>query len=105
MSQWPSRVRASSRRLIVFSSVKSPVNLSAWMPPDEIIDARTHFLEVQPVDQPTLATLATLYAADEMMRESERAAAAASPSQTFNFLIPHIEFLWKQVTRSVAKAA
>ncbi len=96
------RPHTAQCRLMVFSSVKSPVNLSAWMPPDEIINVRTHFLEIQSVDQPTLATL---YAADEMMRESERAEAAATPAQTFTFLIPHIEFLWKQVTRSAAKAA
>jgi hypothetical protein len=86
-------------RLMVFSSIKAPVNLSAWMPPDEIIDARTHFLDVQPADQPTLATL---YAADEMMRESERGTGAAGAAATFTFLMPHIEFLWKQVTRPAA---
>lgn len=83
-------------RLVVFSCVKAPVNLSAWMPPDEIIDARTHFLDIQPVDQPVLATL---YAADEMMRDAERGALGVPPSETFTMLVPHLEFLWKQVTR------
>jgi hypothetical protein len=66
------------------------------MPPDEIIDARTHFLDVKPVDQPVLATL---YAADEMMRDAERGALGVSPAETFSMLLPHLEFLWKEVTR------
>ncbi len=83
-------------RLVVFSATKAPVNLAAWMPPDEIIDARTHFLDVQPVDQPLLATL---YAADEMMRDAERGSLGVNPEETFAMLLPHLEFLWKQVTR------
>lgn len=83
-------------RLVVFSAMKAPVNLSSWMPQDEIIDARTHFLDVQPVDQPVLATL---YAADELMRDSERGSLGATPAETFAMLVPHLEFLWKQVTR------
>jgi hypothetical protein len=85
-----------SCRLVVFSSGKAPVNLAAWMPPDEIIDARTHFLDVKAVDQPVLATL---YAADEMMRDAERGALGVSPAETFSMLLPHLEFLWKEVTR------
>ena len=85
-------------RLVVFSATKAPVNLAAWMPQDEIIEARTHFLDVQPVDQPLLATL---YAADEMMRDAERGALGVSPEETFAMLLPHLEFLWKQVIRPV----
>jgi len=91
------RARSSAPcRLVVFSATKAPVNLAAWMPQDEIIDARTHFLDVQPVDQPLLATL---YAADELMRDAERGSLGVSPDDTFAMLVPHVEFLWKQMTR------
>ncbi len=92
---------STSTRLVVFSATKAPVNLAAWMPQDEIIDARTHFLDVQPVDQPLLATL---YAADEMMRDAERGSLGVNAAETFAMLVPHLEFLWKQVTRP-AKAS
>jgi hypothetical protein len=91
----PSR-KGAPCRLVVFSATKAPVNLTAWMPPDEIIDARTHFLDVQPVDQ---TVLASLYAADEMMRDAERGSLGVSPGETFAMLVPHLEFLWKQITR------
>lgn len=89
-------LQTSPCRLVVFSATKAPVNLAAWMPQDEIIEARTHFLDVQPVDQPLLATL---YAADEMMRDADRGALGVSPEETFAMLLPHLEFLWKQVAR------
>ncbi len=92
----PAAVKGVRCRLVVFSAVKAPVNLSAWMPPDEIIDARTHFLDLQPVDQPLLATL---YAADEMMRDADRGSLGISHDETFAMLMPHLEFLWKQMTR------
>ncbi|HWB07416.1 MAG TPA: hypothetical protein VG796_30610 [Verrucomicrobiales bacterium] len=85
-------------RLVVFSAAKAPVNLSSWMPQDEIIDARTHFLDVQSVDQPLLATL---YAADEMMRDADRGTLGVSHDETFAMLMPHLEFLWRQITRPV----
>jgi hypothetical protein len=81
-------------RLVVFSATKAPVNLAAWMPPDEIIDARTHFLDVRPVDQ---SILATLYAADELMRDAARGAFQVSQEETFAALVPHLEFLWRQM--------
>jgi len=91
-------VNTAPCRLVVFSATKAPVNLSAWMPPDEIIDARTHFLDVRPVDQ---SLLATLYAADELMRDAARGALHASQEETFAALVPHLEFLWKQLMRPV----
>lgn len=84
-------------RLVVFSASKAPVNLSAWMPQDEIIDARRHFLDVRMVDQ---SMLATLYAADELLRDAGRGVLGATPDQTFTALVPHIEFLWKQMPRA-----
>ena len=72
--------------------------LSAWMPPDEIIGARTHFLDIRTVDQ---ATLATLYAADELLRDAARGALTVPPERVFAALVPHIEFLWKQMPRPV----
>ena len=88
----------ASCRLVIFSSLKAPVNLSAWMPQDEIIDARTHFLHLRTVDQ---STLATLYAADELLRDAARGALRVTLEQTFAALVPHIEFLWKQMPRPV----
>lgn len=85
-------------RLVVFSASKAPVNLSAWMPQDEIIDARRHFLDVRAVDQ---SMLATLYAADELLRDAGRGALGTTPEHTFSALVPHIEFLWKQMPRAV----
>ncbi len=84
----------SACRLVVFSAAKAPVNLAAWMPPDEIIDARTHFLDVLPVDQ---SGLATLYAADELMRDAARGTLHVSEEQTFAALVPHLETLWRRV--------
>ena len=91
-----SRHAARPVRLVVFSSVQAPVPLQSWLPPDEIIEARTRFLEILTVDQ---ATLASLYAAGELLRESERGALGAGTGETFSCLAPHIEFLWKELSR------
>jgi len=88
-------------RLVVFSASKAPVNLTAWMSPDEIIDARTRFLDVQTVDQ---SMLATLYAADELMREAARGQHGVNPEEVFAALVPHLEFLWKRAARPPVRA-
>lgn len=83
-------------RLVVFSSSQAPVNLTAWMRPDEIVHARARFLDIQTVDQPTLAVL---YAADEVLHEAESGRLNVPVADAFQALVPHIDFLWRRVTR------
>ena len=89
----------SGCRLVLFSSSQAPVNLGGWMRPDEIVEARGHFLDVQTLDQPSLAAL---YALDELLREAERGALGANVSDTFAALAPHVEFLWHRLTRPLS---
>ncbi len=83
-------------RLVVFSSVQMPVNLSLWMPPDEIISARSHYLDLQPLDR---TELAALYAGDEVLRDAARGALPLNPQETFSQIASSLEFLWKRLTR------
>ena len=81
---------------MVFSSSQAPVNLTAWMRPDEIVHARARFLDIQTVDHPTLAVL---YAADEVLHEAESGRLNVPVADAFQALVPHIDFLWRRVTR------
>ena len=86
-------------RLAVFSAVQSPVNLSNWMPQDEIIHARSHYLDLQPLERQELAAL---YAGDEILRDAARGALALNDSDAFTHIAPAIEFLWRRLTRARA---
>ncbi|MES2706695.1 MAG: hypothetical protein V4726_08855 [Verrucomicrobiota bacterium] len=83
-------------RLVVFSAAAAPVNPAAWLHPDEIPSARTRFLNLQTLDHPSLATL---YAAAEVLHESERGTLSAGSSDAFAAMAPHLEFFWKRLTR------
>lgn len=83
-------------RLVLFSVATAPVNLSAWLPQDEIISARARFLDLQTLTQPELATL---YAADEVLREAERGSLAIGSPDAFAAMAPRLEFFWKRLTR------
>ncbi len=88
-------------RLAVFSAVQSPLNLAAWMPPDEIIHARSRYLDLQPLERQELAAL---YAGDEILRDAARNALALNASDAFAHIAPAIEFLWKRLTRARSAA-
>lgn len=99
------QARAESRpgtRLVVFSVDGSPVDLTGFLRPDEIVHARSHYLDVQRFDHPELASL---YAADDVLRDAERGELGAPVSEVFAALSPHIDFLWKRITRPLPAPA
>ncbi len=83
-------------RLVIFSSASSPVNLATWLDQDEIVSARAHFLDLQTLDHPSLAAL---YATDETLREVERGTLTQGSADAFVSMAPHLENLWKKLTR------
>ena len=83
-------------RLAVFSEAARPVPLHAWVRPDEIIGARTQFLDVHTLDDGQLAGLA---AAGELLREAERGGGVAGPAEVFGVLAERLAFLWRELTR------
>jgi hypothetical protein len=83
-------------RLAVFSEAERPVSLHAWMSADEIIGARTQFLDVHTLDEGQLAGLA---AAGELLREAERGGGVAGPAEVFGVLAERLAFLWRELTR------
>jgi hypothetical protein len=83
-------------RLAVFSEAARPVPLHAWVRPDEIIGARTQFLDVHTLDEGQLAGLA---AAAELLREAERGGGVAGPAEVFGVLAERLAFLWRELTR------
>ncbi len=86
-------------RLVMFSAAAAPVNLGVWLHQDEIVSARAHFLDLQTLDHPALAAC---YAADEVVRESERGTLALGSADAFAALAPQLEPLWKKLTRPLA---
>jgi hypothetical protein len=88
-------------RLAVFSEAARPVPLHAWVRPDEIIGARTQFLDVHTLDEGQLAGLA---AAGELLREAERGGGVAGPAEVFAVLAERLAFLWRELTRMPERA-
>ncbi len=66
---------------------------------DEIVSARAHFLDLQTLDHPSLAAC---YAADEVLRESERGTLPLGSADAFAAMAPQLETLWKRLTRPLA---
>lgn len=96
------RQRASyvpGSHLVMFSAAAAPVNLGTWMHQDEIVSARAHFLDLQTLDHPSLAAC---YAADEVLRESERGTLPLGSADAFTAMAPQLETLWKRLTRPPA---
>ena len=93
------RQRASyvpGSRLVMFSAAAAPVNLGGWLHQDEIVAARARFLDLQTLDH---LSLAACYAADEVLRESERGTLPLGAAEAFTAMAPHLEMLWKKLTR------
>ena len=86
-------------RLVLFSAAAAPVNLGVWLHQDEIVSARAHFLDLQTLDHPSLAAC---YAIDEVLRESERGTLPLGIADGFTAMAPHLETLWKKLTRPLA---
>ena len=83
-------------RLAVFSEAARPVPLHTWVRPDEIIGARTQFLDVHTLDE---GQLAGLTAAGELLREAERGGGVTGPAEVFAVLAERLAFLWRELTR------
>jgi hypothetical protein len=65
------------------------------MAADEIIAARSHFLDIHSLDQ---VELASLYAAHALLAPATGTDSAATAT-AFAATAPHISFLWKNLTR------
>ncbi len=92
---------APASRLVVFSAAATPANPQDWIPQDEIPASRPSFLDLQTLDHPQLAAL---YAADEVLRECEAGSLPLASADGFAAMAPHLEGLWKRLTRPLAPA-
>lgn len=90
-----SLTRSHPVRLAIFSTPLHPAPLRSWMAADEIIAARSHFLDIHSLDQ---VELASLYAAHALLAPATGSDAAAK-TNVFAATAPHISFLWKNLTR------
>ena len=87
--------RSQPVRLAIFSTPLHPAPLRSWMAADEIIAARSHFLDIHSLDQ---VELASLYAAHALLAPATGTDSAATAT-AFAATAPHISFLWKNLTR------
>ena len=87
--------RSQPVRLAIFSTPLHPAPLRSWMAADEIIAARSHFLDIHSLDQ---VELASLYAAHAILTPATGSDATAK-ANVFAATAPHISFLWKNLTR------
>jgi hypothetical protein len=82
-------------RLAIFSTPLQPVPLRSWMAPDEIIAARSQFLEIHNLDQVELASLGAAHA----LLSPAGGSLPDAKASLFAATAPHISFLWKNLTR------
>ncbi|MBP7950499.1 MAG: hypothetical protein KA004_12660 [Verrucomicrobiales bacterium] len=85
------------QRLTVFSAQQSPADLQQWLAADQIAEAKGRYLDIVSLDQDSLATL---YAADELLHASEHANEGLPPAdEIFLVLSDHLDGFWKRLTR------
>jgi len=90
-------------RLTVFSAQQAPVELQHWISADQIVEAKSRYLDLVTLDQDSLATL---YAADELLHSAEHGNEGLPPvDEIFQILSGHLDSFWKRLTRPLAPAA
>lgn len=86
--------------LAIFSAVEDPVDLQRWMAPSEAEGALNRYVDIISLEPETLATL---YAADEMLHNAEHSDEDAScPEEVFAVLSPYLEPFWQRLIRVLA---
>jgi hypothetical protein len=88
--------------MTVFSLTKAPLNLADWLDAEDVRLVRQH-MDLVELDSDQLATL---YAVDEVLHESERPnSGLPDPGNSFTTLAPLLESFWKRITRPLASEA
>jgi len=83
--------------LAIFSASQEPVDLAAWLGNDAGHQAQLTYVDVVSLDPDSLATL---YAADELLHSAEHTPEGGrTPDEIFAALSPIIEPFWKRLTR------
>ncbi len=84
--------------LAIFSSSQEPTDLQPWLTSEELhAPTPPPFLDIVSLDAPTLATL---YAADELLHASEHAPQPTHPlDEVFTTMAPHLDSFWKRLLR------
>lgn len=83
--------------LAIFSAAQEPVDLHWWLAPEEISIAQQQYVDVITLDADSLATL---YAADELIHTSEHNTGHPhTPDEVFTAVASKLEPFWKRLTR------
>ena len=83
--------------LAIFSGSQEPIDLAAWLGTDAGHQAQLTYVDIVSLDPDSLATL---YAADELLHSAEHnPEGERTPDEIFAALSPIIEPFWKRLTR------
>ena len=83
--------------LAIFSASQEPVDLASWLGTDAGHQAQLTYVDIVSLDPDSLATL---YAADELLHSAEHSPEGGrTPDEVFSVLSQIIEPFWKRLTR------
>lgn len=83
--------------LAIFSASQEPVDIASWLGTDAAHQAQLTYVDIVSLDPESLATL---YAADELLHSAEHSPEGGlTPDEIFAALSPIIEPFWRRLTR------